>query len=321
MSNLKKRAIVCFFGLWVGFFLGLTVLSCSLPAGVAQDTVGGTRYAFVLTASSRGERGDTLSDPIDKNFFWLNSVRVYTSLREAGFNPENIRVLYSNGDPDFNDSMEVLGVERIKKEQFGGSYSNVASIENIISELSRFARLVTPKDTFVMYLGTHGAPRFVEIEAGDGRMTVDDVQVLLQSINPKIGIFYSDACHSGAFIGALQLSKYVLLSTTGGHTYGWGDRTFSGGAYFFESLVDGESDENVDGKITISEAFFRSKERSLAHMKRIDSYLRTKYNYDQGAGEYDELFGDKEGFIKSSVVPVMIVGSRASSEVFLYRAY
>jgi len=280
-------------------------------------SVTATRYAFVLTASSRGEK-DANTDPIDKSNFWLNEVRVYSALREAGFEAKNIRVLYADGKPAFDETMETLNVARIKKEQFSGKYDNMATIENIQAELARFAGLVKPDDIFVMYLGTHGAPSFVEIQVGDLDMLVSDLQKMLEKVRPSFGLFYSDACHSGAFIAQLNLSNYILVSTTGQHTYGWGDRYFSGGAYFFQSLIDGESDVDVDGKITVEEALFRSQERANAHMQRIDQYLRNKYNFNQGVGGYDELM--KPGGT-SSVVQNMIVEAGASADYSLYNSF
>ncbi|MDD4877919.1 MAG: C13 family peptidase [Candidatus Nanoarchaeia archaeon] len=274
-----------------------------------------TKYAFVVVASGRGERGADLSDPIDKNFFWLGGVRVYDSLREMGFQPENIRFLYSTGDPDFTDTLEARAIQMVKEEQFNGTYDNKATEANINLHLRRFAGLVDSNDIFAMYIGTHGAPSFLELEA-DGYFsawTAREVQESVDKINPGFGILYSDACHSGAFIAQLNLPEYVAISTTGSHTYGWGDRYFSGGSYFFQNMTDGEADANVDGKITVMEAYNRAQSEATAHMQRIDNYLHYTYNWGSFGGYESEVVTGK-----ISVQQEMVVGSSASADFYIY---
>ncbi|MFH1066023.1 MAG: hypothetical protein V1734_05955 [Nanoarchaeota archaeon] len=274
-----------------------------------------TRYAFVVVASARGERGADLSDLIDGNFFWLGGVRVYGSLRNMGFKPENMRFLYSTGDPDFNDTLESRAIQMVKEEQFNNTYDNKATEANINIQLKRFAGLVDSNDIFAIYIGTHGAPSFLEVEADGyfGSWSVREVQAGVEQINPGFGILYSDACHSGAFIKQLNLPEYVLMSTTGEHTYGWGDRYFSGGAYFFQNLTDGEADANVDGKITVLEAFNRSQQEGYGHMQRIDAYLRDTYNWG-GFGSYR----DQVASGRISVQQNMVVGKQSSYDFYLF---
>ena len=280
-----------------------------------------TRYALIVTASTRGSTGPSLVDPLDKGNFFLNEVRVYDALREAGFEAKNIRVLYP-ATPDWGETMEVLGVQRLLDEQFGlwhGGYDHIATAENIANALMKFGKVVTRNDIFVMYLGTHGAEDSVEIEAGNAEAYVSWFQELLLNIHPRFGLFYSDACHSGVFIRALNLPDFILVSTTG-NALGWADRHYSGAAYFFQSLVDGEADTNVDGKITIEEAYWRSQARADSHMKRINEYLRTKYNY-AGMGSYEDSFVNTKSFWHTSVEQTMIVGKNVSSDFSFYNSF
>lgn len=274
-----------------------------------------TSYAFVIVGSGRGTRGASLSDPIDKNGFWLGGVRVYDSLREMGFQPENMRFLFSTGDPDFADTLEARAIQMVKEEQFNDSYDNKATEANINIQLNRFAGLVDSNDIFVMYIGTHGAESMLELEADGyfGAWTVREVQESVDKINPGFGVLYSDACHSGAFIKKMNLPEYVLISTTGEHTYGWGDRYFSGGSYFFQNLTDGEADANVDGKITVLEAFNRAQQEGYNHMQRIDGYLRDTYNWE-GFGNYQTQVASGQ----ISVQQNMIVGNKSSYDFYLF---
>lgn len=272
-----------------------------------------TKYAFVVVGSGRGERAPELSDPIDKNFFWLGGVRVYESLRQMGFKAENIRFLYSTGDPDFTETLEAKAIKMVKKEQFNNDYDNKATEDNINLHLRRFAGFVDSNDIFVMYIGTHGAPNFLELEA-DGYFSdwsVQEVQEGVDKINPGFGILYSDACHSGAFIAQMNLPEYVLMSTTGEHTYGWGDRYFSGGAFFFQNMTDSEADTNVDGLITVNEAYIRGGIEGKEHMQRIDDYLHYTYNWG-GFGSYETEITTGQ----ISVEQRMVIGDVSSADFY-----
>ena len=294
-----------------------TIALCNIGHASDETTISSTRYAFVLIASSRGEKPPAMSDPTDKNFFWLGGVRVYAALRDMGFDAKNITVLYADGMPDFDDPLEARSIKMIKEEQFNGTYDNRASKENILAQLRVFSEKVTDNDIFMFYLGTHGAPEMVEVQVGDTELTPREIQNELTNVRPLFGLFYSDACHSGAFIKKLNLPKYVLISTTTDHTYGWGDRFFSGGATFFQALKDPESDANVDGNITIKEAYVYAQEKSFAHMKRIDSYLRYKYIYSYKTWNYTSLFEGE----KISVQQTIRVGKEVKSSFSLYNVF
>lgn len=271
------------------------------------------KYAFVIVGSGRGTRGESLSDPIDRNGFWLGGVRVYDSLREMGFQPENMRFLFSTGDPDFADTLESRAIQRVKEEQFNNTYDNKATKANINIQLNRFAGLVDSNDIFALYIGTHGAESILELEADGyfGIWTVNEVQKSVDKINPGFGLLYSDACHSGAFIKQLELPEYVVMSTTGEHTYGWGDRYFSGGSFFFQNMTDPQADTNVDGLITVNEAYIRGGIESQAHMNSIDDYLHYTYNWG-GFGSYETEMATGE----VSVEQRMVVGSSVNADFY-----
>jgi hypothetical protein len=105
----------------------------------------------------------------------------------------------------------------------------------------------------------------------------------------------------------------VLISTTGSHTYGWGDRYFSGGSYFFQNMTDGEADTNIDGKITVTEAYNRAQSEATAHMQRIDDYLHYTYNWG-GFGGYESEVATGQ----ISVQQEMVVGNASSADFYVY---
>lgn len=254
---------------------------------------------MIITGSTRGESEPFLSDPLDEDFLSLSAARVYDSLRDLGFQPENMRVLHPH-QPPFDDPIEARALETLREEQFNSTYNNEATWENIRNHLKEFAERVDENDLFVLYITTHGAPTFLELQRGP-LLSSSVLQDWLEDVRPGVGLVYFDSCYSGDFIDRLSLPGYVLVSTTGSYL-GWGDRYFSGGSYFFENLGDPEADANIDGQITIEEAFTLTDREAVEHRKRITPYLL--HQYDWGSSDPIESSGE------FSVRPTMIRGEK-----------
>lgn len=228
---------------------------------------------------------------------------MYDSLRDLDFQPENIRVLHP-GQPSFDDRMEARAFAALQEEQFNGAYDTSATQQNLRAILKDFYAKIDDNDIFVVYIGTHGAPSFLEMEL-DLPLRDTFIQEELENIHPGFGLLYLDSCSSGTFIRSLGLPEYVLVSLTG-DTLGWGDRYFSGGAYFFENLNDPEADANVDGHVTIEEAFTLADREAAEHRKRIEPYLLEQYNW-QGADPAVAI-------TQFSVQPTMIRGEKTDPD-------
>ncbi|MBI1968972.1 caspase family protein [Candidatus Woesearchaeota archaeon] len=287
-------------GAWLAAMLSQGSLKSDIQTPEENESV---RYALIMTGSTRGESGLYLADPLDRNFFSLSGARVYDSLRELGFQPENVRVLHP-GQPSFDDPMEARAFAALQEEQFNGTYDTEATQQNLMDILDEFTVRIDDNDIFVVYLGTHGAPSFLEMER-DFPLTNAFIQERLGKIRPGLGILYLDSCSSGTFIRSLDLPEYVLISLTG-DMLGWGDRYFSGGAYFFENLNDPEADANVDGHVTIEEAFILADREAAEHRKRIEPYLLEQYNW-QGADPAVAI-------TQFSVQPTMIRGEKTDPD-------
>lgn len=271
-----------------------------------------TKYAVIVVGSYRGEKGDELHDPIDKNMFWLNATYTYKHLQEMGFRHENIYFLYADGKPDFDEPLNREVIEKIKKNEFnepaGKKKATIKNLEDIIGHLSR---KVDGNDIFVTAIATHGSPSSLEMHGGlfGDSLGPSKLNRLMKRINPGFGLLHIDACYSGAYIKKLNLDNYVVVSGTGESTNGWGDRDFSSSKFFFDNLQDPESDVNVDGKITVDEAFERTRIESLSHMGRIRDYLLYRYNWKAGGEIADSLKG-------MSVVPRIRIGRNVSGKFF-----
>jgi len=287
-------------GAWLAALLSNGSVKDEAPRTEENESV---RYALIMTGSTRGESGLSLADPLDRNFFSLSTARVYDSLRDLGFQPENIRVLHP-GQPSFDDPMEERAFAALQEEQFNGTYNTAATQQNLRNILKDFYARVDDNDIFVIYIGTHGAPSFLEMEL-DLPLRDTFIQEELENIHPGLGLLYLDSCSSGTFIRSLDLPEYVLVSMTG-DMLGWGDRYFSGGSYFFENLGEPEADANVDGHVTIEEAFTLADREAAEHRKRIEPYLLGQYNW-QGADPAVAI-------TQFSVQPTMIRGEKTDPD-------
>ena len=272
-----------------------------------------TKYAIVVVGSSRGEKGDEYYDPIDKNLFWLNATYTYRHLEELGFKHWNIYFLYADGKPDFDEPLNRETIEKIKRDEFNEPASKkMATINNLEGIVDHLSKKVDGNDVFVTVISTHGSSSSLEMHGGIFGDSLDPsrLDAMMRKVKPGLGLLYVDACHSGSYIKKLKLDDYVVISGTEEHTNGWGDRDFASSRFFFENLLDPESDINVDGKITVNEAFDRTKKESLDHMKRINDYLLHKYNWKAEGGTAESLKG-------MSVIPMIRIGRNVSGTFYL----
>jgi len=268
------------------------------------------KYAIVMVGSSRG--GKDYSDPIDKNNFWLNGTFTYKYLEELGF--DKLYMFYADGKPDFNEKVNSPTIKKLKKKFKGNSKNYAATTENLESLIDKLSKKIDNNDIFILVIETHGNPTILEMEGDGWDLSVWNLQRILEKIKPGYGLLYIDACHSGAFIKNLDLPNFTILSATGDHTYGWGDRGFSSSRYFFQSLLNPESDFNVDGKVTIREAFDKTKVDANNHLARIWNFLLTRYNWEEE--ENTEKLAKK-----ISVTPEIIVGEKSSDQFYIFDSW
>ncbi|MBU2589227.1 MAG: C13 family peptidase [Nanoarchaeota archaeon] len=268
------------------------------------------KYGIIMVGSSRG--GRDYSDPIDKNCFWLNGTYAYKYLEELGFN--KLFMFYADGKPDFNEKVNEETIKKLKGRFKGKPELYSATIDNLESIVNKLSKKIDDNDIFVLVIETHGNEFMLEMQ-GDGHdLSPWNLNKILKDVKPGYGLLYIDACHSGSYIDHLDLPNFTILSSTEDHTLGWGDRGFSGARYFFRSLLDPESDTNVDGKVTIKEAFEKSKNDANNHLVRIWNFLLNRYNWEEA--------GDPKNLAKEiSVVPQIIVGKKSSDQFYIFDSW
>lgn len=292
-------------------------LGCATPTQQSRETTPSTQsmqeaavgfehienpsetYALVVVGSSRGERGNV--DPIDRNCFFLSGVRGYSSIRDMGVPAQNIRFLYDDGQPDFSEQLEKEDIQRLRREQFG-RYDNRATQTNIEDQIAEIGQLVDDNDTFILYISSHGSPYILELP--DGVLTPTELDSALEHVHPERGLFVLDACSSGGFIRNMRTTGYSMISSTQATTLGWLDRYYATGAGVLENFTDYMSDTNMDGRVTVREAFERTRMESEAHYAHIQAYIRNRYQ------------GDTLG--ESSMTPTLHITDDASEDWSFY---
>lgn len=196
------------------------------------------RYAVVVIGSH--DIGNYSGIPESQNPFVAQGRGIYNQLKRLGFKEENMIFLSGND----------------------------ASARVLEDKLEEMSIKVDGNDLFVIYIGTHGNPFALEMEAdGTEMMTVSELSWMLEDIKPKLGLIYVDACYSGSFISDIELENYVAISSTGHYTPSYSNTTFSAGLEFFTTLKNQGADLNEDGYITIAEAFISSNESALRYQQ------------------------------------------------------
>ncbi|MCM8537238.1 MAG: hypothetical protein NE334_14960 [Lentisphaeraceae bacterium] len=87
-------------------------------------------FALIYIASSLRSTENELSEPIDKNAFFIEGAIVYAELRKRGVKPGNIFFLYKDGKPDFKEPL-VSHIKEMLVAEFSSLYDNSATIVNL----------------------------------------------------------------------------------------------------------------------------------------------------------------------------------------------
>ncbi|MDI6737523.1 MAG: C13 family peptidase [Nanoarchaeota archaeon] len=210
---------------------------------------------------------------------------------------------FSEQDNPFNASgrgvyneLKMLGFKDENMKFISGETASARKVEDAADE---FAQKVDNNDLFVAYIGTHGSP-FALMFDNDGResFTTTEIERAFEKVNPKLGVLYLDSCYSGNVISDLELPRYVLVSSTGKHSYSFSDTFFSPGISFFSQFSDSSADLNHDGHVTIAEAFAKSNEDTLAYQQ-------------------ERISAGSEMAARAGFEQMMYVGSQASPYYYL----
>lgn len=269
------------------------------------------KYAIIVVGDNMKGYGSTVDNAMQNNYFWLNGTYVYKYLKEMGFN--HIYFFYDDGKPDFSEKINGETIRLLKKKFKGRSEVHEATYENLERMVYKLSREIDENDVFVLMISSHGSKEDITMQWPDSDwdfpMEYSELEAMLKKIKAGFSLLYIDACESGAYIKKLHLDDYVIISGTEGTKAGFATRDFSNARFFFRNLLDPESDTNVDGKITVEEAFKKGKKDAQAYLARVKNYLLTKFKWDDNETA-------EEALESISFTPTMIIGKKASANFY-----
>jgi hypothetical protein len=270
--------------------LGLTMAGCqvlSSPSGIEQykaPKISEKKYAVISTGASLRNEEEGLVDPIDKNCFWVSTVKVYNELLKNGYKPENIFVLYKDGQPPFDDPYLLKEINEIKKE-FTDSSINIATKNNLVNLLDSLEPIINPEDKFTLYIDQHGSSLgSAHFEYDNSYIFGHELGEVLKGNKSKEVLIVTGTCYAEMF-SILINHPAVIISGSKCDKYGWGDKNFSWGQVFFEEMNNPKNDTNHDKEVSPYEAFLPAKKRSKQYRKTIDEFLKKDY---EGTGCSEE---------------------------------
>ena len=177
------------------------------------------RFAILFTASDWREGEADLVDDSGLNATWLQTQRIHASLRQAGV--ANIATLYLDGRPD------------PAEPQIANSAIQSASKYHLRQSIAAFAARMDADDHLTIHLSMHGkADGLLYSDLGE-RLSPAQFATMIQPIPAEQRLVVVDACFSGAFVEALTIPG-AFIATAKADEYGWVERAFSFGQFFFE---------------------------------------------------------------------------------------
>jgi hypothetical protein len=224
----------------------LAAIGCtSLPTPRVLPAGDGVvrRHALIFTASDWREGESDYTDPEGRNAGWIQTVRIYNALRAQGFSAERVHVLYLDGTPhDDEPAVDGSGVSAAFRHGLGGE----ATLRRLRQRLRLITATMDADDHVVLHLGLHGR-RSGRLLADSGEtIRGRDLRRLLAPVPAANRLVVLDACHAEAVLARIELPG-PFIGTAKADDYGWVDRDFSFGQFFFRcaDLMPAESGQTA----------------------------------------------------------------------------
>ena len=177
-------------------------------------------------------------DPVDKNVFALEAAFTYDEFRKRGVPKENIFVLYSTQKPDFSDSLYSKVHSDFIKE-FKSSYSNHATVSNLIQLERVIESRLSSKSVFHIVLNAHGrvdSSGFYMHSEKDNRFVRADLLNEMIEDNRGYTHLYVGSCYSGQLLKEIDEGEGIIVTGANDKGSCWLDRDNSFGRLYFSNL-------------------------------------------------------------------------------------
>lgn len=242
----------------LGLAAGLPVGCRSRPAPFRAPRV----HAVLFTGSDWRAGEPDLEDPRGLNATWIQTARICRALQRRGAHGDAIHVLYLDGKPPLADP--AVGPVR-------GALSKPRPSEwvALVRLLRAIRRRFGPEDQLVLHLSAHGEP-CGQLETDPGEtITARALVAALRPFPPRQVLLVVDACFAEAFLDRAMVPG--AIGTARADEYGWVERDFSFGEFFFAELALPFSGDGVDRAFRLAANRYRAAGESRL------PYIRQRY--------------------------------------------
>ena len=235
-------------------------------------------YALLVVAAN--DTNTTIHrnlDPIDVNASLVGLARIYTALKDVGFEDSKIIILYCEGglQPNWQEKKCSKCFKTLKKHF---ERQNIdASTANINTAVASLKEKLDSNDQFLFWINTHGAANGTLMMARRGKWATSEIQNTFTGLKSKTNYLLFDSCFSGQIVDKVFVDNAMLFSTTGSNSPGWVDRTFTNCGTYVECLTDKKCDKDKNGFVDHQEAFDATKAAAQKYEPKWRDYVQNKY--------------------------------------------
>ncbi|MCM8529755.1 MAG: C13 family peptidase [Lentisphaeraceae bacterium] len=203
-----------------------------------EETEPAQDFALIYIGSSLRATDNELSDPVDKNAFFIEGAIVYAELIDRGVKSENIFFLYKDGKPDFDEPI-VSHLKEMLVSEFSSLYDNSATVVNLQKVERQIQRQLKPESNFFLVIDGHGlVDKFgFKIRSEEDRTYIrsTDIEDLLKGNRGRTHLFIG-SCYSGHFFKDVSDINARVVTAAPADKAVWLDRDTSFAREYFKVL-------------------------------------------------------------------------------------
>lgn len=255
--------------------LGVLSVTNSVFAEEPVNQSAMNNYVLIYIATSCRNKAEKMADPVDKNVYFIEAATVYKEYLKRGVPAENIYILYRDAKPDFNDKAVADFKNQLMKE-FSSSYSNIASVENLIKVEKEIEKKLSKDSHFHFVIDGHGIINrqrfYIHSEYDNRKIEPSLINQILADNKGRQHVFVG-SCYSGNFIKNLKGFNALLTVSCPADKSCWLDREGFYAAHYFTNLP---KDLNASDR-TYLESFQKAKKSNIDFGKRRIDFIENAY--------------------------------------------
>lgn len=239
----------------IGTTIALTGILCSCAPFKAMyeryRLANPKTHAIIYSNQGDDESNDAeLIHPIDKNITIIAESRIYKKLINNGVDKDNIFVLYDDRVPDWDDP----AIEKELKIEFNGSYSNIATPDNLKRIEARLDDKLYANDTLIIVMMMRGEPQgYLTNNFGGNIIRSSDISDMLDDNKTDNNLIIVEANDANSFIDKLEIKGDFIGSSYDNAM--WADREDAFSVKCMTERYNPDNDLDNDGIVSADEAY------------------------------------------------------------------